>query len=76
MWAYGNHLRVESVERHLKTLDSGIAATFRRPCRSGLRDPNPVVADLEYVGSLQEILELNYHGLCKLQRKQCYCEEG
>lgn len=64
MWAFGNHLRVVGVEAHLKTCDSGVAATFHRPCRAGLRDPNPVMADIEYVGHLEEIIELNYGGLC------------
>jgi hypothetical protein len=64
MWAFGNHIRVANVETHLKTCDSGDTATFRRPCRAGLRDPNPVVADVEYVDNVQEIVELNYSGLC------------
>ena len=38
MWAFGNHLRVMSVEEHLKTSDSGIVATFRRPWRADSRD--------------------------------------
>jgi hypothetical protein len=63
MYAYGNHLRVASAESHLQTCDLGIAATFRRPCRLGLRDHNHVVADIEYIGTLEEILELNYGGL-------------
>ena len=64
MWAFGNHIRVASAERQLVTSDSGIAATFRRPCRSGLRDCNPVMANIEYVGTVEEILEINYRGLC------------
>jgi hypothetical protein len=51
------------VEAHLKTCDSGVAATFTRPCISGIRDRNPVVANIKYVGNLEEILELNYTGL-------------
>jgi len=31
---------------------------------SGLRDRNVVMANVEYVGELHEILELNYAGLC------------
>ena len=60
LYAYGYHLRVRSVESNMKTCDSGIAATFLRPCRYGLRDPNPVLAALEYVGHLDEIIELDY----------------
>lgn len=60
LYAYGYHFRVRSAESQLKTCDSGIAATFIRPCRFGLRDRNPVLAALEYVGHLEEILELDY----------------
>jgi hypothetical protein len=63
MWAFRNHLRVASVEANLKTCDSGVAATFSRPCIAGVRDRNPIVANIEYVGNLEEILELNYGGL-------------
>ncbi|KAG0573657.1 hypothetical protein KC19_VG197700 [Ceratodon purpureus] len=40
--------------------NSGLAATFVRKCRHGLRDLNPVVAAVEYVGHFEEILELFY----------------
>lgn len=63
MWAFGNHLRVRSAETELRTCDSGVAATFLRPCRSGVRDRNPVLARIEYVGNVEEILEVNYGGL-------------
>ena len=63
MWAFGNHLRVRSVETQLSTCDSGVAVTFLRPCRSGMRDRNPVLARIEYVGNVEEILEVNYEGL-------------
>lgn len=60
LYAYGYRYRVRSAELSLKTRDSGIAATFERECRFGLRDPNPVVAAVEYVGHLDEIIELDY----------------
>ena len=64
MWTFGNHLRVASAETHLTTCDSGVAAIFRRPCRAGQRDQNHVMADVEYVEQVHEIVELNYGGLC------------
>ena len=64
MWAFGNHPCMAGVEQHLKTCDSCVAATFRRPWRSRAGDLNPVVGDVEYVGQLEEIVELNYRGLC------------
>ena len=60
MSGYGYHYRVRSAEEQMKTMDSGIAATFLRECRSGPRDRNPVVAPIEYVGYLEEIIELDY----------------
>jgi len=44
----------------MKTCDSGVAATFRQVCRNGIRDVNQVHADVEYIGHIEEILELNY----------------
>lgn len=39
MYAYGFHFRVKSAEHSgKKTFDSGVAAVFRQPCRSGRRD--------------------------------------
>lgn len=64
MYAFGNHYRVLSSELPLKTCDSGVAATFKQICRNGRRDNNPVNADVEYVGHIEEILELNYRRHC------------
>lgn len=64
MYAFGNHFRVVSSEVHLKTCDSGVAATFRQVCRNGRRDGNTVNVDVEYVGHIEEILELNYRRHC------------
>ena len=64
MYAYGYHFRVKSAEQSMKTtFDSGVAAVFRQPCRSGRRDQNSITANLEYVGQILEILELNYRRL-------------
>ena len=64
MNAYGIHYRVKTAELSLTTCDSGIAAKFRRPWRSRLRDHNLVEAVVEYVGYLQEIVELDYTSHC------------
>ena len=65
MYAYGYHYRVKSAEESItKTCDSGVAAFFRRPCRSGRRDDNVVDANLEYIGQILEIVELNYGRHC------------
>jgi hypothetical protein len=64
MFAYGNHIRVRSAETHLVTMDSGVAAVFGTTCRSSVNDKNPVNVDVEYVGYVEEILELNYGTTC------------
>ena len=64
MWAFGNHYHVASAEAHMKTCDSGIATIFSRPYQLGLCDQNLIVVEVEYVGNLEEIIELNYKGLC------------
>ena len=61
--AYGNHFRVFSVEMNMKTCDSSIVATFTHPCRVGAQDSNPVIENVEYVGYLEEITQLNYQQL-------------
>ena len=60
MWAYGNHFRVKSAERNLTTIDCGVVATFEQECRSGPQDQNTIMAQVEYVGWVEEILELDY----------------
>jgi len=44
--------------------DFGIAATFKRPWQSSARDRNIIEADVEYIGKLQEIVELDYRHTC------------
>ncbi|CAM6062576.1 unnamed protein product [Sphagnum tenellum] len=63
MFAFGNHFHVSNVEEHLTTFDSGVVATFEHECRSRPNDQRPILAKLEYVGWVEEILELNYGAL-------------
>ena len=60
MYAY----RVLSVKSSLKTTNSGVAATFKQVCKNGIRNANQMNADVEYVGHIEEILELNYRHHC------------
>jgi hypothetical protein len=64
IFAYGNHIHVKSAETHLVTMDSRVAAVFRTTCRSSVNDKNPVNVDVEYVGYVEEIMELNYGTTC------------
>jgi hypothetical protein len=65
MYAYGYHYRVRSAEESItKTCDSGVAAFFRRPCRGGSRFNTVVEENVEYIGQILEIVELNYGRHC------------
>ncbi len=56
MYACGNHICVASVKEHLTTSDCGIVATFEQKCILGPNDQRLVLAKLEYVGQVEEIL--------------------
>jgi hypothetical protein len=58
MYAFGNHIHVASVEKHLTTRDNGVVATFEQANVLGPNDQRLVIA--RYVGWVEEILELNY----------------
>lgn len=60
MYAYGNHLRVRSVESNMNTCDSGVAATFLQACRASNNDRNVRTANLEYIGWVEEIIGVDY----------------
>jgi hypothetical protein len=55
---------MKSVETNLVTIVSGIAAIFETTCRSSVNDRNLIEAEVEYVGYMEEILELNYGTTC------------
>jgi hypothetical protein len=53
------------VPRRIKTTsDSSIAATFLQPRRGTENDLHPTLIPVEYLGWIEEILELNYGGHC------------
>jgi hypothetical protein len=64
LYAFGNHYRIASVEEGLTTCDSGVACAYQWLCKIRLSDPNPVMANMEYVGEIEGILELNYCRHC------------
>ena len=67
MYAYGYHYRVRSAEETItKTCDSGVAVFFRRPCRAGRRNTIVVEENVEYIGQILEIVELNYGRHCTI----------
>ena len=60
IYAYENHFWVRSAEMNLSTRDYGVAATFDQGCQSGPNDRNRIRAAMEYIGWIEEILELDY----------------
>ena len=64
MYAHGMHLRIREAEQDKVTSDSGVAAAVSERRR---RRDNEVVDEIdtaEYVGWIEEILELNYRSHC------------
>ena len=61
MWAFGYHFRTadEDGRQHV-SFDAGVAAIITQSCRSSRNDRNPVLADLQYVGIIKEILKVDY----------------
>jgi len=70
MCAFGNHIHVSSVEKHLTICDNGVATIFEQICVSRQNDTRPIVTNLEYVGWVEGILELNY-GVLKIVVPLC-----
>ncbi len=60
IYAYGNLICVANAKEHLTINDYGVVATFEQECVLGSNDQRPILAKLEYVGWVEEILELNY----------------
>ena len=64
MYAFGIHFRVHSAEGGLVTRDSCVVASFSQQLRWGLRNGRPIERTDEYVGYIEEILELDYRNHC------------
>lgn len=60
MWAYGRHYRVDSVDVKREFFDCGIIVDFKQSNQSSSKDKNIVEGNLQYVGKIQEIIELDY----------------
>ncbi len=66
IYAYGNLICVANGKEHITINDYGVVATFEQECVLGSNDQRPILAELEYVGWVEEILELNYGVLTQL----------
>jgi hypothetical protein len=59
IYAYGNHIRVRSVESNMNTCDSGVATTFLQACRASNNSRNVRTSNLEYIGWVEEIIGID-----------------
>jgi hypothetical protein len=64
MYAHGMHLRIRSAEEEKVTYDSGVAAAVLRRSRGRAGARSGEVEKTEYVGWIEEIMELNYRNHC------------
>ena len=64
MYAHGMHLRIREAEQDKVTCDSGITATVSERRRSRASEEVDEIDTSEYVGWVEEILELNYRSHC------------
>ena len=60
MWAYGQHFRIEKKDNNIKTFDYGVMVDFDQESHASTKDTNLIEGKIEYVGKIQEILQLNF----------------
>lgn len=61
MWEYGRHYCVEHVDEKRQSFDCGIMVDFKQSSQSISKATNIIEGNLQYVGKIQEIIELDYH---------------
>ena len=64
MYAHGMHLRIRTAEEEKVTCDSAVAAAVLRRNRGRSSDRGGQVQKTEYVGWIEEIVELDYRNHC------------
>ena len=62
--AYGMHLHCKSIEEHISAFDSGVVVAFNCVYRVGANDLSSLLRKEEYLGWIEENLELNYRNHC------------
>ena len=60
MWAYGRHYNVERIDLKICSFDCGVMVDFKQSSRASSKDKNIIEGNLQYVGKIQEIIELDY----------------
>lgn len=73
MWAYGHHYRVERVDAKRRSFDCGVMVDFKQSSRASSKDKNVIEGNLQYVGKIQEIIELDYRSFkCSIFKCKWY----
>ena len=60
IWAYDWHYHVESLDVKRWSFDFRIIVDFKKSSRVSSKDKNSIEGNLQYVGKIQEIIELDY----------------
>ena len=60
MWAYGWHYHVERIDLKRHSFDCSGMVGFKQSSRASSKDKNIIEGNLQYVGKIQEIIELDY----------------
>ena len=61
MWAYGYRFQSDDEQgRAHVSFDVGVAAIMTQTCRSSRANKNPVEAELQYVGIINDIVMVDY----------------
>lgn len=62
LWSRGRHFRVEKIDKNRTTFDCGVKASFQQDLGFGsnLRDDSAPHPTLEYFGTIQDIIKVEY----------------
>ena len=60
MWAYGRHYHVEIVDVNRWSFNCGIMVDFKKSSWASLKDMNIIEGNIQCVGKIHEINELDY----------------
>jgi len=60
MWAYGQHFRIEKKDKNRMIFDYGVMVDFDQASHASTKDTNLIEGKIQYVGQIQEILQLNF----------------
>ena len=60
MWAYGQHYHVERIYLKICSFDWGVMDDFKQSSQLSSKNKNIIEVSIQYVGKIQEIIELDY----------------